>query len=62
MTAAAIAEPRHTPEFRATIYYFVQFMAGASVTVYSGIWFAERGLKAGGRGTGLPQPRGRPGM
>lgn len=44
MTAAAIAEPRPSPEFRATIYYFVQFMAGAAVTVYSGIWFTERGL------------------
>lgn len=25
-------------------------------------WFAERGLKAGDRVTGLPPPRGRPGM
>ena len=25
-------------------------------------WFAERGLKAGDRVTGLPAPRGRPGM
>lgn len=36
-----------TPELRATVYYFVQFMPGAAVTVYGGIWFAEQGLSAG---------------
>lgn len=44
MTVAAAAEPRLTPEFKATIYYFIQYMSGAVVTVYSGIWFAGRGL------------------
>jgi len=41
-----VAEPRGilTPEFRATLYYFIQYMSGAVVTVYGGIWFADRGL------------------
>jgi PPP family 3-phenylpropionic acid transporter len=46
LTTIAIADPRPTPEFRATIYYFVQFMAGAAITVYSGIWFAGQGLSS----------------
>ncbi|WP_423068204.1 MFS transporter [Devosia sp. CN2-171] len=42
--AVASSEPRFSPELRATIYYFVQFMSGAVVTVYGGIWFAAQGL------------------
>ncbi|MGC4077538.1 MAG: MFS transporter [Rubrivivax sp.] len=44
MSTAAAVEPRPTPEFRATIYYFIQYMSGAATTVYSGIWFAGQGL------------------
>ncbi|MGV3490643.1 MAG: MFS transporter [Devosia sp.] len=44
MSTPAVAEPRLTPEFKATIYYFIQFMGGAVITVYSGIWFASQGL------------------
>jgi PPP family 3-phenylpropionic acid transporter len=45
MTAAVAAvAPRLTPEFKATVYYFIQFMAGAVITVYAGIWFASKGL------------------
>ena len=44
MSAVTIAEPRLSPEFRATIYYFIQYMSGAVVTVYGGIWFADQGL------------------
>lgn len=45
MTAAiAAVAPRLTPEFKATVYYFIQFMAGAVITVYAGIWFASKGL------------------
>jgi PPP family 3-phenylpropionic acid transporter len=36
-----------TPELRATVYYFIQYMPGAVVTVYGGIWFADQGLSAG---------------
>jgi MFS transporter, PPP family, 3-phenylpropionic acid transporter len=36
-----------TPEFRATLYYFIQFMSGSVVNVYAGIWFADQGLTAG---------------
>lgn len=43
-SSIAVPESRLTPEFRATVYYFLQFMAGAVVTVYSGIWFAGQGL------------------
>lgn len=42
MSQAAV--PRVTPELRATLYYFIQYMAGATVTVYGGIWFAGQGL------------------
>lgn len=42
--AASLSEPRFSPELRATIFYFIQFMSGAVVTVYGGIWFAEQGL------------------
>jgi PPP family 3-phenylpropionic acid transporter len=36
-----------SPELRATVYYFIQYMPGAVVTVYGGIWFADQGLSAG---------------
>jgi PPP family 3-phenylpropionic acid transporter len=35
------------PEFRATVYYFVQYMSGAVVTVYGGIWLSDKGLSTG---------------
>ena len=43
-----VAERRgfFTPELRATLYYFIQYMSGAVVTVYGGIWFAGQGLTA----------------
>ena len=43
-----VAEDRgiFTPELRSTLYYFIQFMSGAVVTVYGGIWFAGQGLSA----------------
>jgi len=44
MTAATLTPAGITPEFRATIYYFIQYMSGAAATVYSGIWFAGQGL------------------
>jgi len=44
MTAAIVAQRRLSPELRATVYYFIQYMSGATVTVYSGIWFAANGL------------------
>lgn len=48
MTTAAVKEDGlFSPEFRATLYYLIQFMSGAVVTVYGGIWFAEQGLSAG---------------
>lgn len=42
----SVAEDRgiFTPELRATLYYFIQYMSGAVVTVYGGIWFAGQGL------------------
>lgn len=46
-TSAARERGFITPEFRATLYYFIQYMSGAVVTVYGGIWFAEKGLTAG---------------
>ena len=39
--AVPLSEPRVSPELRATIFYFVQYMAGAVVSVYGGIWFAS---------------------
>lgn len=44
-----VAESRgiFSPEMRATLYYFIQSMSGAVVTVYGGIWFADQGLSAG---------------
>ncbi|MBN9309397.1 MFS transporter [Devosia sp.] len=42
--AVPLSEPRVSPELRATIFYFVQYMAGAVVSVYGGIWFAAQGL------------------
>jgi len=46
-TPAAPERGPFTPELRATVYYFIQYMAGAVVTVYGGIWFADQGLTAG---------------
>lgn len=47
MTAAvSVAEPRFSPELRTTIFYFIQYMSGAVVTVYGGIWFADQGLSS----------------
>jgi PPP family 3-phenylpropionic acid transporter len=45
-TPAAHEDGFFSPEFRATLYYFVQYMAGAVVTVYGGIWFVGQGLSA----------------
>ena len=45
-TAAVHKDGLFSPELRATLYYFIQFMSGAVVTVYGGIWFAEQGLTA----------------
>lgn len=45
-TPAVHKDGLFSPEFRATVYYFIQFMSGAVVTVYGGIWFAEQGLTA----------------
>ena len=45
-TPAASERGFFTPEFRATLYYFIQFMSGAVVTVYGGIWFVGQGLTA----------------
>lgn len=44
----SVAEDRgiFTPELRATLYYFIQYMSAAVVTVYGGIWFAGQGLTA----------------
>jgi MFS transporter, PPP family, 3-phenylpropionic acid transporter len=33
-----------SPELRVGAFYFTQFMAGGVVTVYGGIWLAEKGL------------------
>ncbi len=41
---ASVSEPRFSPELRATIFYFIQFLPGAVVTIYGGIWFAAQGL------------------
>jgi len=46
-TPVAASRGIFTPEHRATVYYFIQYMAGAVVTVYGGIWFADQGLSAG---------------
>ncbi len=47
MTASAsFTEPRLSPELRATIFYFIQYMSGAVVTVYGGIWFASQGISS----------------
>ncbi|RYD95112.1 MAG: MFS transporter, partial [Sphingomonadales bacterium] len=45
-TSVAVDRGFFTPELRATIYYFIQYMSGAVITVYGGIWFAEQGLSA----------------
>src|SRR5690606_33493007 len=47
MTTPAAQARGVTPEFRATVYYFIQYMSGAVVTVYGGIWFADQGLSEG---------------
>lgn len=46
-TPAAPERGFFTPEFRATLYYFIQYMSGAVVTVYGGIWFTDKGLTSG---------------
>ncbi|MDB5539177.1 MAG: putative 3-phenylpropionic acid transporter [Devosia sp.] len=46
MTTLAVPEPRISPELRASVYYFIQYMSGAVVTVYGGIWFAGQGLNS----------------
>jgi len=46
-TPVALERGTFTPEFRATLYYFIQYMSGAVVTVYGGIWFADKGLTTG---------------
>lgn len=45
-TPAVHKDGLFSPEFRATLYYFIQYMSGAVVTVYGGIWFAGQGLTA----------------
>lgn len=45
-TPVAVHRGLFTPELRATLYYFIQYMSGAVITVYGGIWFAEQGLTA----------------
>jgi len=47
MTTPAAQARGVTPELRATVYYFIQYMSGAVVTVYGGIWFADQGLSEG---------------
>lgn len=45
-TPAVHKDGLFSPELRATLYYFIQYMSGAVVTVYGGIWFAGQGLTA----------------
>lgn len=43
MTSVAFAS-RATPEFRATTYYFTQFMAPGAAVTFLPIWLTERGI------------------
>jgi PPP family 3-phenylpropionic acid transporter len=36
-----------SPELRVGAFYFTQFMTGGVITVYGGIWLAERGMSEG---------------
>ena len=47
MSSPVATERGPSPELRATVYYFILFMAGAVITVYGGIWFKDQGLTEG---------------